>query len=60
MDLLLAISIPLIVFFLAYLMLNDQSRTPLWLKRLTDSSGAIWTCGVIIIAVISIVRYLTS
>ena len=57
MDLLVALGIPIIVLGLVYLLINDGSGLPLWLERLTNRSGAIWTYGVIIIAVISIVRY---
>ena len=57
MDLLVALGIPIIVLGLVYRLINDGSGFPLWLERLTNRSGAIWTYGVIIIAVISIVRY---
>ena len=57
MDLLLALGIPIVVLGLAYLLINNASGLPVWLERLTNRSGAIWTYGVIIIAVISIVRY---
>ena len=57
MDLLLALGIPMVVLGLAYLLINNASGLPVWLERLTNRSGAIWTYGVIIIAVISIVRY---
>ncbi|KZR72946.1 hypothetical protein PMIT1327_00077 [Prochlorococcus marinus str. MIT 1327] len=57
MDLLLALGIPMVVLGLAYLLINNTSGFPVWLESLTNRSGAIWTYGVIIIAVISIVRY---
>ena len=57
MDLLLALGIPMVVLGLAYLLINNASGLPVWLERLTNRSGAIWTYGVIIIAVISIIRY---
>ncbi|ABM77919.1 Hypothetical protein P9303_11701 [Prochlorococcus marinus str. MIT 9303] len=57
MDLLIALGIPMLVLGLAYLLVNNASGLPVWLERLTNRSGAIWTYGVIIIAVISIVRY---
>ena len=57
MDLLLALGIPIVVLGLAYLLINNASGLPVWLERLTNRSGVIWTYGVIIIAVISIVRY---
>ena len=57
MNLLLALGIPMVVLGLAYLLINNASGFPVWLERLTNRSGAIWTYGVIIIAVISIVRY---
>ena len=57
MDLLVALGIPIVVLGLVYLLINDGSGFPLWLERLTNRSGAIWTYGVIIIAVISIIRY---
>ena len=57
MDLLVALGIPIIVLGLVYRLINDGSGFPLWLERLTNSSGAIWTYGVIIIAVISIIKY---
>ena len=57
MDLLLSLGIPIVVLALVYLMIIDASGFPVWLERLTNRSGAIWTYGVIIIAVVSIVRY---
>ena len=57
MDLLVALGIPIVVLGLVYLLINDGSGFPLWLERLTNRSGAIWTYGVIIIAVISIIKY---
>ena len=60
MDLLLALGIPMVVLGLLYLLISDASGLPVWLERLTNRSGAIWTYGVIIIAVISIVRYASS
>ena len=57
MDLLVALGIPIIVLGLVYRLINDGSGFPLWLERLTNRSGAIWTYGVIIIAVISIIKY---
>ena len=57
MDLLLALGIPMVVLGLAYLLINNASGLPVWLERLTNRSGAIWTYGVIIIAVISIIKY---
>ena len=57
MDLLVALGIPIVVLGLVYLLINDTSGFPLWLERLTNRSGAIWTYGVIIIAVISIIKY---
>ena len=60
MDLLVALGIPIIVLGLVYLLINDGSGLPLWLERLTNRSGAIWTYGVIIIAVISIIKYASS
>ena len=60
MDLLVALGIPIVVLSLVYLLINDGSGFPLWLERLTNRSGAIWTYGVIIIAVISIIKYASS
>ena len=57
MDLLVALGIPIIALGLVYLLINNGSGLPLWLERLTNRSGAIWTYGVIIIVVISIIKY---
>ena len=57
MDLLLALGIPMVVLGLVYLLISDASGFSVWLERLTNRSGAIWTYGVIIIAVISIIKY---
>ena len=57
MDILIALGIHMVALGLAYLLMNNASGFPVWLERLTNRSGAIWTYGVIIIAVISIIRY---
>ena len=60
MDVLVALGIPIIVLGLVYRLINDGSGFPLWLERLTNRSGVIWTYSVIIIAVISIIKYASS
>ncbi len=57
MDLLLALGIPIVDLALVYLLINDGSGFPVWLERLTNRSAAIWSYGVIIIAVIYIIKY---
>ena len=56
MEFLLAIGIPLVVLGLAYILISENQGLPLWLERLTDRSGSIWTFGIILITVLSIVK----
>ena len=60
MEFLLAIAVPLVVLGLAYLLISENQGLPLWLERLTNRSGYIWTFGIILIAVLSIVKFASN
>ena len=60
MEFLLAIGIPLVVLGLAYIFISENQGLLLWLERLTDRSGSIWTFGIILIAVLSIVKFASN
>jgi len=60
MEFLLAIGIPLVVLGLAYILISENQGLPWWLERLTNRSGSIWTFGIILIAVISIVKFASN
>ena len=60
MNILLAVFIPIVVLVFLYLFIIENKGLPDWMERLSHESGFIWTCGVITITILSIVKFLIS
>ncbi len=57
MNLFLAFVIPVLILGFVYILIIDNKGLPLWMERLSDNSGTIWTYGVIAITVLSILKF---
>ncbi len=54
------LGIPILILGLIYILIIENKGMPLWMERISDNSGAIWTFGVITITVLSILKYLSD
>ena len=55
-----ALVIPILILGLIYILIIENEGMPLWMERVSDNSGSIWTFVVITITVLSILRYLSG
>ncbi len=60
MSLFLALGIPVIVLGFVYLLILENDGMPAWLENISQNNGSIWTYGVIAIAVISLIKYVSN
>ena len=60
MNFFYALVIPILILGLIYILIIENKGLPMWMERISDQSGAIWTFGVITITLLSIMKYLTS
>tara|TARA_Y100001968_G_scaffold14762_1_gene11878 strand:- start:903 stop:1088 length:186 start_codon:yes stop_codon:yes gene_type:complete len=60
MNLFLAVFIPILILGLIYILIIENKGMPLWMERISDNSGAIWTFGCIAITSLSILKYLSG
>ncbi|WP_269607625.1 hypothetical protein [Prochlorococcus marinus] len=56
-ELFLAFVIPVLILGFVYILIIDNKGLPLWMEKLSDNSGTIWTYGVIAITVLSILKF---
>ncbi len=57
MNLFLAFVTPVLIRGFVYVLIIENKGLPMWMERLSDNSGSIWTYGVIAITVISILKF---
>ena len=55
-----ALVIPILILGLIYILIIENKGMPLWMTRVSDNSGAIWTFGVITITLLSIINYFSG
>ena len=60
MNFLYALVIPILILGLIYALIIENKGMPLWIERISDNSGAIWTFGAITITLLSILKYLSG
>ena len=49
-----ALVIPILILGLTYILIIENKGMPLWMERVSDNSGAIWTFAVITITAIDL------
>ena len=54
-----ALVIPILILGLIYILIIENKGMPLWMERVSNNSGAIWTFGDITITSLSILKYLS-
>ena len=60
MNFIYALIIPILILGLIYILIIENKGIPLWMERVSDNSGAIWTFGVTAIALLSILKYMSG
>ena len=60
MNLILAFIIPILIIGFIFVFISENKGLPNWMDNLSRNSNSIWTYGIIIITLLSIIKYLTS